>query len=81
LIMPVLQAYAQQTGDLGPLNNLLADIAKSRGLDPNRFMLRGLPALPAVPGESGQPEPGGTDVAQPADASPPNTPAPQGATQ
>lgn len=73
LIMPVLEAYARSTGDLGPLNNLLGDIAKSRSLDPNRFMLRGLPGPPAVPGESGEPEPGGSNApttAQPQDAQP-----------
>jgi hypothetical protein len=70
LIMPVLQAYAAKTGDLGPLNNLISDLAKSRSLDPNRFMLRGIPGVPALPGAEAEPEPGGTDVAQPADAQP-----------
>ena len=70
LIMPVLQAYASSSGDLGPLNNLIADLAKSRSLDPNRFILTGLPGQPAIPGEDGQPAAGGTNTPQPADAQP-----------
>lgn len=70
LIMPVLQAYAEKTADLGPLNNLIADLAKSRSLDPNRFMLRGVPGVPALPGAEQEPEAGGTDQAQPDNAQP-----------
>ena len=70
LVMPVLQAYATQSGDLGPLNNLLMNIAKSLSLDPNLFILRGLPGQAALPGASGEPEPGGVDVPQPNDAQP-----------
>jgi hypothetical protein len=68
MLIPVLKEYAQATGDLGPINNLIADVAKSRSLDPNRFMLRGLPSPPAQPGASGQPDPGGTQEPQPEDA-------------
>lgn len=69
-ILPILQAYAAKTGDLGPLNNWLMDMTKALGLDPNRFLLRGVPGVPALPGEEQEPEPGGTDVAQPSDAQP-----------
>lgn len=70
MLMPVLQAYSAKTGDLGPLNNLIADLAKSRSLDPNRFMLRGVPGVPALPGAEQEPEAGGTDQAQPSNAQP-----------
>lgn len=68
ILMPVLQAYAQQTGDMGPLNNLVSDIAKSRTLDPNRYIMRQGPPAQAVPGAGGQPEAGGVGVAQPGNA-------------
>lgn len=49
---PILQGYARQTGDLTPINNLLADYAKSRDLDPSRYQLRtvGPPNSPVIPG-------------------------------
>ena len=57
-LAPVLQAYAQQTADMNPLNNLLADFAKSIDLDPSRYQLRAAPmALPA--GGPGDPSQGG----------------------
>jgi hypothetical protein len=51
-LAPMLQGYGQQTGDLTPINNLLADYAKSRDLDPSRYQLRAaLPPLsPVIPG-------------------------------
>jgi hypothetical protein len=51
-LAPLLQAYAQQTGDLTPMNNLLADYAKARDLDPSRYQLRtNLPPIsPVIPG-------------------------------
>jgi hypothetical protein len=69
-ILPILQAYASKTGDLGPLNNYISDVTRALGLDPNRFMLRGVPGVPALPGADQEPEPGGTDVAQPSNAQP-----------
>lgn len=44
---PVLQAYSQVSGDVQPLNNLLADFAESLDLDPARYQLR--PPTPQVP--------------------------------
>ena len=60
-LCPVLQTYAQTTMDMTPLNNLIADLAKSRDLDPARYQLR-MPLPPPAPptgppGEGG----GGTD--------------------
>jgi hypothetical protein len=50
---PILQAYAQQTGDLGPMNALLADWAKARDLDPNRYQMRAAPMpMPTNPAEA-----------------------------
>ena len=48
-LAPVLQAYAQQTMDMHPLNNLLADYAKCRDLDPARYQLRAPMPPPAPP--------------------------------
>jgi hypothetical protein len=50
---PLLQGYGTQTGDLTPLNNLLADYAKARDLDPSRYQLRMAmpPPPPVVPGQ------------------------------
>jgi hypothetical protein len=73
LLMPILEQYAGATGDLGPINNLIADLAKSRSLDPNRFMLRGIPGQPALPGASNEPEAGGVNpptAGQPGDSQP-----------
>jgi hypothetical protein len=52
---PVVQAYSMATGDITPLNNLIADMAKSRSLDPSRYALQSAPppppAAPQPPGE------------------------------
>lgn len=54
-LSPILQAYGQQTQDMVPLNNLLADFAKSRDLDPARYQLRAAMMPPQLPpGEEGQ---------------------------
>jgi hypothetical protein len=45
---PILQQYATMTGDITPMNNLLADFAKSRALDPGRYQLR-MAAVPPQP--------------------------------
>ena len=42
----------------------------SLSLDPNLFILRGLPGQPALPGENNEPQAGGVDVAQPDNAQP-----------
>ena len=49
-VSPLFQAYSQQTGDMTPLNNLLSDLAKSRALDPNRYMLKAAipPPMPTL---------------------------------
>lgn len=47
-LAPVLQAYSQQTQDMTPLNNLLADYSKAHDLDPARYQLRS-PLPPPLP--------------------------------
>jgi hypothetical protein len=56
-LAPVLQAYAQQTMDMTPLNNLVADYSKSIDIDPARYQLRSPMPAPAPPqvGPDGQP--------------------------
>lgn len=56
-LAPVLQGYAQQTMDMTPLNNLLADFAKSRDLDPSRYQLRA-PMTPPAPADPQATNPG-----------------------
>jgi hypothetical protein len=53
-VAPFLQTYAQATGDCGPINNLIADLAKSRALDPNRYVVKMAPPPPPQP----PPQPG-----------------------
>jgi hypothetical protein len=68
VLLPVFQGYGQMTGDQGPLNNLLSDFAKSRDLDPARYVLGGLlPPPPAQPV-------GGPDAAQQQPTANPGTP-------
>ena len=58
-LAPILQAYGQQTLDMAPLNNLLADYSKSCDLDPARYQLR-VPMMPAQPtGTPGEQPTGG----------------------
>jgi hypothetical protein len=58
MLQPLL-TYAQATGDLGPLNNLLADWAKSRDLDPARYQLAQAPPPPVQEQTpQGEPVPG-----------------------
>lgn len=64
VVGPILQAHAQTTGDVQPLNNLLSDWAKSRDLDPQRYLMQA-PMMPAVapapggePGQEGPPQQG-----------------------
>jgi hypothetical protein len=49
VLLPVLMQYAQGTGDLMPLNNLLTDWAKARDLPADRYALRIAPPPPAPP--------------------------------
>ena len=49
-LLPLLQTYAQTTGDVTPLNNMLADWAKARDLDPARYQLRAMAPPPPPPG-------------------------------
>ena len=68
-LAPVLQAYAQQTMDMQPLNNLLADYAKSKDLDPARYQLKTPMPQPAPPGAApadpnADPEAGGATTDQ-----------------
>jgi hypothetical protein len=71
-LAPLFQTYAQSTGDLRPLNNLIDDFCKSRDLDSSRYQLLAAPQPPLltspapasptpqgnvpVPPASGQPE-------------------------
>lgn len=48
-LSPVLMPYAQQTGDVTPMNNLLADFAKSQDLDPGRYQMSMAPPPPPAP--------------------------------
>lgn len=66
-LMPVLQTYAQATGDTVPMNNLLADFAKSRDLDPNRYQLTATvpTAVPAPAGAPGHQESATTNIPAP----------------
>jgi hypothetical protein len=55
-VAPIVNQYAMTTGDITPLNNLLADFAKSRALDSGRYQLRMAPPPPApapAPGDEG----------------------------
>jgi hypothetical protein len=58
-VAPFLQQVAVQTGDLQPINNLIGDMAKSRALDPQRYIVRTPlpPPMPPAPsgGEGGGP--------------------------
>ena len=67
---PVFQTYAQTTGDMTPLNNLLSDYAKSRDLDPARYRLH-LSVPPPPPDQLG----GGPSASQ---QEPTDNPVPRG---
>lgn len=56
-LMPVFQAYATQTLDMNPLNNLISDYVKSRDLDPARYQLHA-PVIQQPPAEPDQDESG-----------------------
>jgi hypothetical protein len=77
-VAPFLQQYAAQTGDVRPINNLLADMARSRALDPERYVIvQGLPQpQPAQPELHGdQPHPGvGMPNRQPVNGQPSGQP-------
>jgi hypothetical protein len=70
-LAPILQQYGQLTGDMTPLNNLLADYAKSRDLDPNRYQLSMAPLPPMLPSSApGQPNQEGSMQVPPASGEP-----------
>jgi hypothetical protein len=50
VMLPVFQQYATMTGDMLPMNNLIADWAKSRDLNPARYQLNYAPPAPAPAG-------------------------------
>ena len=50
---PIFLQYAQMTTDLGPINALVQDWAKSRDLDPQRYMLTMAPQPSPMPVASG----------------------------
>jgi hypothetical protein len=57
----MLYGYAQQTGDVGPINGLVGDWANGHGLDGEKYILR--PPPPPAPPTAGAPPPGGAKVA------------------
>ena len=54
-LSPILTQYGAATGDMQPMNNLLADYAKSLELDPNRYQLKAPIPPPAPPEPTGPP--------------------------
>lgn len=55
VLLPVFQTYAQMTGDMMPMNNLIADWCKSRDLNPARYQLTyAMPAPQPAGGEGDQ---------------------------
>jgi hypothetical protein len=62
-LLPLLQQYSVATGDIRPLNNLIADYTKALSLDPNRYMLQAPPPGALMPGAA-EPQPGGVDEGQ-----------------
>ena len=60
-LLPVFQEYGAMTGDMTPMNNLLADWAKSRDLNPARYQLQMMPPPAPAPAAGGEapPEEGG----------------------
>ena len=66
-LLPVFQNYAQTTGDLAPLNNLVTDYCKALDLDPNRYQLRAAPMPAMLPSSApGTPTPQGDVQVPPA---------------
>ena len=55
-LAPVLQTYAQTTGDMTPLNNLIQDVAKSMDLDPARYQMRSMTLPTQQQLQLGEPE-------------------------
>lgn len=67
-LSPILMQYGTQTGDIAPMNNLLADYAKSIELDPNRYQMTAVMPPPSplgAPGEEGSKEEGGSSKGPP----------------
>ena len=44
-LAPVLQSYAQVSGDMAPLNNLVQDVAKALDLDPAKYQMQSFAAV------------------------------------
>jgi hypothetical protein len=71
VLMPVFQQYGATTGDMRPLNNLIADFCKSRDLDANRYQLLAAPVPAMLPSAApGQPTPQGEAQVPPASGQP-----------
>lgn len=60
-LAPIFQAYAQQTFDMAPLNNLTADYAKALDLDPTRYQLSNPVMAAPIPGTQPGAPAGDTD--------------------
>lgn len=54
VVFPVLYQTAMQTGDVTVVNQMLADWARSRQLDPEKYVIRATPPPPQVAPEGGQ---------------------------
>lgn len=73
-LLPLMQQYSTATGDVRPLNNLVADYVKALSLDPSRYQLSMPMQQPEAPG---QPSAGGINVQQPENAQEQQPGAPQ----
>lgn len=58
-LFPTLWAYAQQTGDVNPVNALLSDLGKSIDRDTTAYLISPPPPPPAPPQGEGGPPPEG----------------------
>lgn len=52
-LLPIFQAFAMQTGQVGPLNNFIIDMAKTFQLDGTKYTVQP-PPPPMPPGQPGQ---------------------------
>ncbi len=71
ILLPVFNQFASGTGQLGPMNALLAFWCKSRGLEPGPFQL---PTPPPPPMGGPPPGGGGAAAAQEGPPAPPGGP-------
>ena len=72
MIFQPLFAYAQGTGDFGPINGLLSDWAKSIDVDAEKYIMKPAPPPPPPPGMPGQPPAGPPEKNGQANGMPPS---------